>query len=111
MGVILHDNLLAAITARQERARAALSGPYDQLSVSWPRTAGKNALIEFIAAEDPAAVLRHCARDLKVLQRHAPAVDLPELCCWCYTDTTDDYVPWPCPEIRDLAEAYGLEAL
>lgn len=65
-----------------------------------------------LLTNEPAAVLRHCARDLKVLERHSPVYSLitgfetPE-CRTCCAGG-DEYLPWPCPEIRDLAEALNV---
>lgn len=88
----LHDRLRAAILARQERAQAALNGPYESLSMSWPRSNGKTALSAFITAESPAFVLRQCARDLAILDRHQ----------------RDDCNDPNCPEIVELADAYAI---
>lgn len=63
---------------------------------------------DFIEANGPDVVIRHCKRDLMVLERHlpdtlggAPLSRLDE--CRCGND-------WPCPEFIDLAEAYGIES-
>jgi len=55
-----------------------------------------------IAANDPATVIRMCERDLKVLKRHQ--YDDGGYCSGCGTDVD----PLPCPEVRDLAEAYEV---
>lgn len=74
------------------------------------------AVVDFIEANDPGVVIRQCARDLKVLERHrrmtwATFEYLPEslealrhkpFCSVCRVDE------WPCADLRDLAEAYGL---
>ena len=128
----LHDRLLAAVTARQVRARAATPGPWRAFGrwvaheasgctcgggAEWPHEphCGYEPMFRstdpeeaaFIAAEDPAAVLRHCERDLKVLERHeqatiggAPLAMHDE--CRCIA-------PWPCDDIRDLAAAYAID--
>lgn len=64
-----------------------------------------------IQLHDPATVLRHCDRDLKMLSRHR-SYAIPEgypgagtqNCNWC------NGLEWPCAEIADLAEAYEVEA-
>lgn len=122
----LHSALLEAITARRERAKAATEGPWaiDHDGEDWWLLGGgversaeeygiassfelnrhAEADIRFIAAESPDAVLRQCARDLRVLERHEPDV---EGLCW-HSGGVIEF--WPCDEVRDLAEAYGLAA-
>ena len=67
--------------------------------------------LSHIEANDPYFVLKSCARDRKVLERHTLEV-LPsgvEICFWC---SEDGYYPvvirYPCPEIKDLAELYEV---
>ena len=88
----LHSVLLEAITARQERAKAAarfgaewIASFYSELDEWRVRTKGgregvadvvahddvMEQVAKFMAGEDPAAVQRQCARDLRMLQRHA----------------------------------------
>jgi hypothetical protein len=57
----------------------------------------------FIAANDPARIIRDCRRDLKVLARHRPRGSFSgsQRCI-------DDDEPWPCAEAADLAEAYEI---
>lgn len=70
-----------------------------------------------IALHDPAAVLRRCAADRKILAEHAAQPDgsgFPDSqqCQTCSQPGGDGYqylVPYPCPTVRDLAEGYGLE--
>lgn len=119
----LHEQLLAAVNARLEVARAATPGPWTTQGVGdfgWsvhfeggmPRGVetednrqGRDDA-DFIAANDPATVIRHCERDLRVLERHAPITGGGGTHLWCdHCDTTE----WPCDEIRDLAAAYGTE--
>lgn len=62
--------------------------------------------------EDRAAVLRHCAADRRTLERHGRQVVVTwpvdrARCTWC--DRDDRPVRWPCPDVRDLAEGYGIE--
>lgn len=56
----------------------------------------------FIAANDPTTIIRHCERDLKVLGRHTWVDSSSGLCGQCCDQR------WPCPEVTDLAEAYGV---
>lgn len=71
-----------------------------------------------IAMHDPAAVLRRCAADRKILAEHKPQPDgtgFPDSlqCGTCSRDGGDGYqylVPYPCPTVMALAEAYGWEA-
>lgn len=65
-----------------------------------------------IAANDPATVIRHCERDLKVLERH-PGDRV--YCPGCgfgppYAKDGTEYRSHSrdCPEIADLATAYGI---
>jgi hypothetical protein len=52
-----------------------------------------------IALHDPSSVLRRCAADRRVFERHGK----PDT--WCaFCDN-----PWPCEDFRDLADRYGLE--
>jgi len=132
----LHDALRTAIEARQERARAAQAefpgarriveihddddvptGLFRVIAtevVSETRSTARlvvdrvtEATARFIAAEDPAFVLRQCARDLKVLERHDP--DDNQECYGCGFDNQEERAElWPCPEIRDLAAAYAI---
>lgn len=110
----LHDRIRAAIEARRQRAQAALHGPYESLLMTWPRMTGRAVFLEFIAAEDPATVLRHVDRDLKVLERHKQVVaegwGKDALVCELTWMASDGWpIDWPCDDIRDLAEAYGVE--
>lgn len=58
----------------------------------------------------PAAVLRRCAADRKILVRHRPfenleIVDLPKV--GHVIRCAHDKQRWPCPDITDLAEGWG----
>jgi hypothetical protein len=69
-----------------------------------------------IAAHDPAAVLRRCEADRRILARHEPqpngtGFDDGWQCQTCSADGGDGYqylVPYPCPTIEDLAHAHGI---
>ena len=131
----LHDRIKAAILARQERAQEARPGPWMTgelygITGVWrgerpresgiifgshhrsPRThAGTDDDRAFIAAENPAFVLRQCARDLKVLERHAgcggedggcSVHQYGTGCCRCNAGHA-------CGDQRDLATAYAIE--
>jgi hypothetical protein len=117
----LHERLRAAITQRLETAEACgvvggtdwtLSLDPDQSyaltdDVGWTVASGymNPVTAAFIAANPPATVIRHCHRDLAVLDRHRPTRETSAgvfyRCRWCAT-------PDQCPEQRDLAEAYQL---
>lgn len=60
-----------------------------------------------IVLHDPADAIRRYERDLRVLQRHTPVGRTRGWCYYCYDAETGD-APWPCPEITDMATAYGL---
>jgi len=133
----LHEQLMAAANARLELARAATPGPWRYNPEKMWNLPGMHFGEEFvgagplgnttcvagtgmcddpqsmadaahIAANDPATVIRHCERDLQVLERHRPAEDEPRLCRWCFGANGEDYFPWPCPEFTDLATAYDI---
>lgn len=71
-----------------------------------------------IEANDPAAVLRRCAADRKILARHNrnPSwADWPSQAVACHGCGTYGDCDWPvtdnlndCPELLDLAEGYGI---
>lgn len=66
-----------------------------------------------IAMHDPAAVLRRCAADRKILDLHQAIVTglptLPLICETCGSGECDTYpTAWPCPTLAALAEAYGV---
>jgi len=143
----LHERLLAAVNERLELANAADPGPWrlgvernsgrvyvaERMAViDWVGTvfaaqrsnqtrAHENAA--FIAANDPASVIRHCKRDLKVLERHRPEPvivgwdrkTVGHNCAVCYVpgEDYDDYgrpVEYPCPDVVDLATAYAIDS-
>lgn len=62
--------------------------------------------LQILANAEPVTVMRHCDRDLRVLQRHVAVVD--SSCAFCSADSS--YISWPCDDIKDLAEAYGMSA-
>jgi hypothetical protein len=123
----LHDQIRTAVTARLETARAA-----GERSPNW-RVAeddgfrgkvehdGKHyapiiydegyptdAEARHIAANDPAFTIRQCERDLRVLDRHAPMDDSGDG-GYCEIYHGEDESGWPCVEVRDLADAYGID--
>lgn len=60
---------------------------------------------------------RHLDQDVDVLSRHEP-IAFPDqstrhgyhYCFWCSEDGNPNiYVDWPCPEIRSVAKAVGVE--
>jgi hypothetical protein len=78
------------------RLRAAGEDGYPQ------RHADPAAKAHF-AHHDPASVLRRVAADRRVLDRHQN--DGSDFCVYC----TDNWaVVWPCVEIVDLADRYGI---
>lgn len=65
---------------------------------------GAPLAVAHVLRHDPASVLRRCAADRKLVQRHKPVTDADgngEYCFHC-AET------WPCPDLLDRAEAYGL---
>ena len=106
----LQDTLRAELDRRLAVAKAATEAaateaPSEVFSVSWPRTAGKDALIAYYALHDPADAIRRYEGELEVLQRHAPMSG--GSCEQCWHGTPDDST-WPCPEIRSLAGRLGV---
>lgn len=122
MSTDLHAQLDAAVRARLEVARAAADvhgAPHwgcqltdtgwractpaeDGISVS-----GVEEVAEHVAANDPATVIRMCERDLRVLARHKVCKQVNHFhatggACHQCSDLQ------PCPDIRDMAVAYGL---
>jgi Family of unknown function (DUF6221) len=112
-----------------ELAQAATPGPWDAqdsmvvfgepderglianvLDSGFAQRIGANAA--HIVANDPATTIRHCRRDLAVLERHRTCGTPEEVaahqrypytaCAHCGSD------PWPCEDIEWLAEAYQL---
>jgi hypothetical protein len=75
---------------------------------------GPNA--QHIALNDPAAVLRRCAADRKILTEHQPYGESwePYACTGCGYDGSDYCSTWitdhtnDCPTLQALAEGYGL---
>jgi len=126
----LHERLTAAVEARLEVARAATPGPWAP-DHPWLSDVVNSALLgavadcsvgtgyraqsledaRHIAAHDPATVIRHCERDLRVLRRHKVCHGLDPAYCphpqfnACHRCAQNH----PCDEIRDLAEAYAVE--
>ena len=118
--------LETAITAREDLARAAADeeqdaswsdgGEYGEsvytggvasAVVAGPWGHLPDATRKYIAANDPASVLRRCAADRKLLELHAQdslpnGIDLDE-CRTCGGVNE----PWPCPTLLTLAEGYG----
>jgi hypothetical protein len=67
-----------------------------------------------IVRHDPEAVLRRCAADRRTVERHMPRVAVQgpyegELICGC-SDGADEWhaTRFPCEDVRDRADAYGL---
>jgi len=131
----LHEQIEAAIKDRLAVAQAAQPGPwmtgetaphlvdavvYGQ-STSWPGHITQACNVEYadggmanaraIAANGPDRIIRDCQRDLKVLARHGPARRLGgvhEICAHDWADSDGWLSMWPCAEIADLAESYGI---
>lgn len=135
----LHDQLRAAIEARRKQAQAAALGDHgdwgvearDSIGVIFRDEAGEHggflltlfesalpdngAGLLHVAANDPVTILRHCVRDLAVLNRHEPYwLDMGAdrggpWCSTCAPNYEDIPAEWPCDEITDLAAAYLIE--
>lgn len=137
----LVSRLLAAIEEAEQKALAVPEhlradrwthpGPWvmhggesrSEDEVALVRMTGRQAeaIAEHIALNDPAAVLRRCAADKRVLERHNKPEPMDPFqvrvwrfevkcghCSWtCYTDC-EDMVKFPCPDLVDLADRYGI---
>lgn len=106
----LHERLTAAVNARMEVARAVIAfEPYDATIGSAHSPALCDALAALLVAHDPATVIRHCERDLRVLDRHAPEERFAQPGIrWC--SNCGGQTQWrDCVEITDLATAYSME--
>jgi len=119
----LHDWITQQIDRREGLAkRAAHYGRPDwpqpatavvDTGEDWPITTEAGPIAEHISDNDPAAVLRRCAADRKILTIHAPAGGNydPYACDGCGIDSeyghevrhTND-----CETLQALAEGYGL---
>lgn len=101
----LNAALRAAVEERLRRAKAAVKAAWCGCTFN-----------------DPAFTVRQCERDLAVLDRHVPfeaqtfdAVRgfIAEAQCLHCQLTSNDGDPfnreWPCPDVLDMAKAYGVE--
>ena len=127
----LYSLLVASLTARLERARAATPGPWNEGGIGdygWSvhfdggdpvnlrgvetedDEQGK-ADAAFIAANDPATEIRRVEAALRVVARHVPtSVHYePGCCAWCCDHDGQGLMPYPCDDIRDLAAGEGIE--
>jgi len=131
----LHERIEAAVRERMALAEAAAADateewyryeryveakhPHPQIfdadeePVLWLAMDGTQAVMDHIAANDPGRIVRDCERDLKVLGRHKQVVaegwGKDALVCELTWMASDGWpIDWPCDDIRDLAEAYGI---
>lgn len=102
----LTTRLLAAIEEVEHAARAAGGYYDDHVDEACDACAGH------MVRHEPAAVMRRCQADRKIVALHCVSSDSlsrPE-CRTCVgnwtTETGEDY---PCETLRALAEGYGLE--
>ena len=124
----LVSSLSSALDKREQIARAA----HDPAGWNYPRIEAcwdggfeaDDDILAHIAANSPEWVLRDCEAKRRVLERHRrrPLLEPPSCRCDACVDnyldievcdgcqwTSEDDKPWPCPEIRDLAYALGVE--
>src|SRR5262245_17881313 len=93
----LHAQLRAAVEERKRVAEAAMA--------TVPQTYGTQALAT------PQRILADYKRDTSVLDRHnRDTWPFEGYCFWCSEETVGSpiLIEYPCPEIRDLAEEYGV---
>ncbi|MCX5176750.1 DUF6221 family protein [Streptomyces virginiae] len=131
----LHEWISQKIDAAEQRAQACPPWPWT-FDADWEEVKAADGIVvadvfalsgrqlratgEFIAANDPAAALRRCTADRKILARHNvnPAwADWPSQAVACYGCGVESDCDWPvtenindCPELLDIAEGYGLTA-
>jgi len=115
--VDLHGEIRVRIEARQQRAREAAptwgkSVRDGGVGTTFTHQAGQWEAAEatkvFVYHENPTVVLRNCAEDLDVLERHRPcACDLAREAPHCATHRC--YVARPHDAILSLARRYGIE--
>lgn len=102
----VYGRLVAAVTHQRQLAEQALTVDIGAvLTISWPRTASKDALLRFLDANDPASVIRHCDADLELIREHRETDE--GNCRACY-DPNDFYVRHPCAVIRNRCAAYDI---
>lgn len=133
MSTDLRDRITAAINHAEQTAQAVEKtwpGPWTSTRTGWVLDAQGDQvdgvsvdLARQMIANSPAAVLRRCAADRRVLDRHRSdsAVESSRefwACVACSIEiecnsdrscTHYDTIPWPCPDICDLADRYGIE--
>lgn len=125
----LHARLVAAVEHRLDLARAAQNagrGEWSQFDpdrepgliqdergeiVTYDEGRPTEGQAAFIAANDPATILRHAEADLRRLERHGPwrsdpASNRPDPATRC---ARCDYIRHPCDELADLMDAYAVE--
>jgi hypothetical protein len=132
----LHAALLAAISAREERARAATAGPWKHIGRNWIEPAtpidvteadwgpdghtsmfvhtneGQGAWrvedVAFIAAEDPTSVLRQTTEDRWMLSQHNP--DKTDLARGLDPECSCGYdLHRMCPHVLSITRRYGVD--
>jgi hypothetical protein len=117
----LHERITAAVEARLAVAQAATPGPWvhdndlgmvvvihDKDSLSSVASAHV-ADAAFVAANDPARIIRDCRRDLTTLDRHQ-ATGNGECCRYCCRGrhSESEAIRYPCADLLSLAEAYEI---
>jgi hypothetical protein len=124
------SDVLAAIEAREQKARKAAPGPWrpnaehdevyavDDIPVCEGFALSNNQLratVDFIVDNDPSSVLRRCAVDRKLLRVHEHKAPYPKVapgevgCTTCHFDQDGDLamLGW-CDTIRLIAEVYSI---
>lgn len=116
----LHERIERAITEREEAARAAEARA--RRSFGWQELFSPE-VYRHLVLNDPAAVLRRCAADRRLLELHKPTGDERDYpaehtrwycpsCCDDRCDALDEHkAPGKihcCESLDALAEGYGL---
>src|SRR5690606_23307731 len=111
----LHERLTAAVQHHLDRARRMQRLAQEtHLEVSNPKNLGRwcpgwHAWPEI--EQTSALLVQACESWLRVLDRHVPSPAAPgKNICWsCRRSGYMIASAWPCPEIRDLAYALGVD--
>jgi uncharacterized protein DUF6221 len=105
----LHERLQEAVNERLRIAEEATPEWDAPVTLAIVTSGLPFEVISHAGANVPARIIRDCQRDLRVLERHAPTsldeVTVTPRPAWCLPCCEHH----PCPEIRDLAEAYQID--
>ncbi len=104
------DDLIAFLAARLGEDEALAKRGEEVFAIGWPdyQTFDSPELddaCKYLDRFGPARALREVSRNRSVVERHAPFTTGGYAgCSWC---ENEDAVPWPCPDVRDLAAIWS----